>query len=176
MNTTHPPGKRAGKGMLIASWLLVLAGLTLFFAQQEKKQYNPNQNIASSQENGITEVTLLRNKYGHYVTSGTINAAPVTFMLDTGATQVAIPAQLGAKLGLKRGPRYPVMTANGQVSVWATSINELTIGPITLKNVRAALNPGMQGTEILLGMSALKTLDFNQSGKELTLKQYSYSP
>ncbi len=160
--------------MLIAVWVMVLAALTLYFARQEEKQYNPNQNIEGKQSNGVVEVRLLRNKFGHYVSSGTINNVPVTFMLDTGATQVAIPAHLGTSLGLKRGNRFPVMTANGQVTVWSTTIKELKIGPITLSNVRAALNPGMQGQEILLGMSALKTLDFSQSGRELTLKQYTY--
>jgi len=174
MSNSNPPGKGAGKVMLIASWILVLIGLTAFFTHQEEEKYNPNQNLDGAVDEGQVEVTLLRNKWGHYVASGKINGKPVTFLLDTGATQVAIPAHLGAKLGLRRGPRYNVTTANGSVAVWATTINELELGPIQLRDVRAALNPGMQDDEILLGMSALKTLDFSQTGNELTLRQYTY--
>jgi len=62
-------------------------------------------------------------------------------------------------------------TANGQVQVRATRINTLQLGPITLYNLEASINPGMDGNEILLGMSALKQIEFSQKGKFLTLRQ-----
>lgn len=159
--------------MLIFGWVLALAGLTFYFSHREEQQYNPNQTIDGSRTADGQEIRLQRNRFGHYVATGTINGKPVIFMLDTGATHVAVPAQLGRELGLERGAKFPVMTANGTVDVWSTRINKLELGPIQLYDVRASLNPGMDGDEILLGMSALKTLDFSQSGDVLTLKQYN---
>ena len=63
-----------------------------------------------------------------------------------------------------------VRTANGSLRVAQTYINELKLGDIRLTNVRANLNPGMQDNEILLGMSALKQLEFTQRGDWLILK------
>ena len=49
-------------------------------------------------------ITILEsNRQHHYVASGTINGRPVTFLLDTGATDVVIPAQLADRLKLRRG-------------------------------------------------------------------------
>ncbi|WP_075185840.1 retropepsin-like aspartic protease family protein [Teredinibacter haidensis] len=172
MSEKQAPGKHIGKGMLIACWILVLAGLTLFFNRHEENRYNPNQYLEGKENPNWVDVTLERNPYGHYLANGFINGQAVTFMLDTGATDVAIPASLQRKLGLKRGPQIPVSTANGEVMVWMTEITQLDLGPIQLHNVRASLNPGMNGDEVLLGMSVLKSLDFSQQGKHLTLRQY----
>jgi len=114
---------------------------------------------------------LQRNRFNHYVASGLINNTPVVFLLDTGATDVAVPAGLAERLGLKAGVARNAITANGIVQVYDTRIESLQLGSIQLENVRASINPGMSGNEILLGMSALKDLEFSQSGSTLTLKQ-----
>jgi aspartyl protease family protein len=164
--------KRMGKGMLIAAWLCALLLLTLFFNQELEQQYNPNSSPISKNIGDGAEVKLQRNRHGHYVSAGTINSEKVTFLLDTGATNVSIPANLADKLGLKSGTSHRVSTANGQITVYATRLNELSIGDIHLFNVAANINPGMDGDEILLGMSALKQLEFTQRGDRLTLRQY----
>jgi len=174
MTDNSSPGKSMGKSMLVLSWILILAGLTYFFSDHEENRYNPNQDLSRFEQGEKREVVLKRNPYGHYVLNGEINGQPVTFMLDTGATQVAIPAALGDKLGLARGYPYEVSTANGNVQVWGTTLDKVSLGPIELFDVRAALNPGMSGNEILLGMSVLKALDFSQRGNELTLRQQPY--
>jgi len=66
------------------------------------------------------------------------------------------------------------LTANGIVEVRDTTIETLQLGSIRLSNIRASINPGMVGEEILLGMSALKDLEFTQRGSKLTLKQTPY--
>ena len=64
-------------------------------------------------------------------------------------------------------------TANGRTLVFATRLNEVSIGGITLRNVRATINPGYKSDDILLGMSFLKHLEFTQRGDQLTIRQYA---
>lgn len=169
---TPRPEARLGKGMILAGWLVALAILTMYFNQWLDKRQNPNANPLSSSLDGIQEVTLVRNYQHHYVTSGSINGTGVTFLVDTGATTVSVPAHLADKLGLKPGAPQITSTANGLVETRATTINELKLGTITLHNVRASINPGMRDDEILLGMSALKNIEFTHRDGVLTLKQY----
>lgn len=164
--------QKLGRGMLTLTWILILAGLTYIFGIREEKQYNPNTNLVNSENDGVRQVTLKRNKYHHYVASGTINNKPVVFMLDTGATDVVIPENVAQKLDLARGASSYAVTANGTVQVFQTRIPQLGLGPIVLHDVRASINPHMEGDGILLGMSVLKQLEFSQSGDELTLRQY----
>lgn len=173
MSEQPSPEKRMGKGMLYGFWIVLLLGSTYVISKYQEDDYHPNRELSGTVINGVREITLLRNDYGHYVVDGTINGQSVTFMLDTGATSVSIPAEFGNQLGLRGQGRYQVQTANGVVSVSGTNIDHLSIGPIELRNVRASLNPGMDGSEILLGMNVLKHLDFSQSGRELTLRQHA---
>ncbi|WP_254700656.1 TIGR02281 family clan AA aspartic protease [Paraglaciecola mesophila] len=159
-----------GKWMLILAWAAGLGLLTLLFHKQLAQQLNPNSAPQSHIRGERIEVQLQQNRYGHYVTSGLINAQPVVFMLDTGATNVSIPSALGPSLGLTPGRQAWVQTANGRLRVAQTSIDELQIGGIVLRNVSAHLNPGMMGNEILLGMSALKQVEFAQRGEQLILR------
>ncbi|GGO68801.1 retropepsin-like aspartic protease family protein [Bowmanella pacifica] len=155
--------------MWILTWVSALGLLTLLFDKQLARQFNPNDAPSSYMQGSKTSVKLKRNRQGHYVTSGLINGQPVVFLLDTGATQVSVPLHLAQRLGLNAGQRFWVNTANGRIEVASTQLDSVHIGNIELNNISANLNPGMQSDEILLGMSALKQLEFSQSGDVLTL-------
>ena len=166
------PGKSIGKGMLIVSFSLGLMALTIFFNGVLQSQSNPNSEPEFSEtDNGIKEVVLQRNRQGHYVANGTINGVPVTFLLDTGATDVAIPAAIARKAGLKQGYISQAATANGIIQVYSTTLDELQLGNIRLHDIKASITPSMGGETILLGMSALKQVEFTQRGSNLTLRQ-----
>jgi aspartyl protease family protein len=144
-----------------------------FFDDLLGKQYNPNQNLQTrSGEEGVREVVLQRNRFGHYVTSGEINGQPVTFILDTGATGVAVPDTIAQRLGLQRGPAFRTQTANGTGTSYAARLDSVSVGGIELQDVRAGITPGLQTDQILLGMSFLKHIEFTQRGDTLTLRQY----
>ncbi len=158
--------------MLVIAWLILLIMLSLAFKDWQDKQENPNQTPSSSvDERGIKEVALLRNRFNHYVSKGTINGLSVVFLLDTGATDVVIPTALAKRIGLKRGLSGSAITANGRVTTYATRLQELSLGSIQLFNVAASINPGMEGNSVLLGMSALKQIEFRQEGEYLILRQ-----
>ena len=159
-------------GMTIAMWVVVLGLMTMFFQSWQDKQYNPNQQASLIRDSeGARELVLQRNRFGHYVASGTINNVPVVFLLDTGASDISVPADLAEEIGLKRGRAMVYQTANGEIKVFATTLATVDLGGIVLQQVRASINPNMQGDEVLLGMSFLKHLEFTQRGDTLTLRQ-----
>lgn len=165
--------RRIGKFMTFAAWVVLLGLLTLFFTDRLDRQRNPNQSVVSRlTDAGVSEVVLTRNRYGHYVTSGTVNGQSVEFLLDTGASDVAIPAQMADALGLERGAAVKYRTANGIVTAWTTRLDSISIGPMVIHDVSASINPGMGDMEILLGMSVLKRVEFTQRGDTLILRPY----
>jgi len=162
--------RRTGRFMMIAAWLGGLFLLTLLFQDVIKTRINPNANPVIRA--GGSEVVLERNVQGHYVASGLINETPVTFLLDTGATDVALPKALADRLGLQRRRGGISQTANGAVAVWLTRLDEVSLGSIQLNNVRASILPSMPaGSPVLLGMSFLKKLEFTQRDRQLILRQ-----
>ncbi len=157
--------------MMALGIILGIAMLTLFFGNVEQRQHNPNASPASLVQGGGVAVSLVQNRQGHYVVTGEINNQLVEFLLDTGATDVVVPETTARKLGLAYGRRGQAMTANGPITIWQTSIDELTIGDIRLQGIEASINPNMASGSILLGMSALSKVEFTQQGDRLTLHQ-----
>jgi aspartyl protease family protein len=100
MTEVDPTNKMARTFVWIA-WIIGLALLMFIFQDVLDEQYNPNSHPEIRlTDSGQAEVILDQNRQGHYVTRGTINETPVTFLLDTGATQVSIPAHIAKQLGL----------------------------------------------------------------------------
>jgi len=165
--------RRTGRAMQIVAWVLGLGLLTLVFQDFLETRLNPNtQPLVRVDGDGLNEVVLERNVQGHYVASGAINGLPVTFLLDTGATDVAIPETLAQQLQLERRGGGISQTANGPVAVWHTRLDDVQLGSIRLQNVRASIVPSMgQGSPVLLGMSFLKQLEFTQRDGHMTLRQ-----
>ena len=166
----QPETNNAGKWMYIFAWICAFGLICLVFSELLESQFNPNQSPNSSRVGDIVEVKLEQNRAGHYVTSGIINGKKVVFLVDTGATDVSIPAHLASYLGLIPGRRAYAQTANGVVAIAETNIQTIAIGEIQLNNVEANLNPGMTGDNILLGMSFLRQLEFTQRGNALLLR------
>jgi aspartyl protease family protein len=96
----------------------------------------------------------------------------VRFLLDTGATDVNIPAAIASRIGLSRGQAQRAMTANGTITVYRTQLDEVRLGNIALPDVRASINPHMPGDTVLLGMSFMRDLEMIQRDNTLTLRQY----
>ncbi len=161
---------KIGQGMIFLAWLIFLALLTFSFNSYLEQQQNPNQNISTSWNKNVAEVRLSQNRYGHYLANGQINQIPVTFILDTGATLISIPESIAQQIHLKKGFPTQSRTANGTITVYNTRLESVRIGAIELNNIRATINPHMEGNEILLGMSFMKHMELTQKGKELMLR------
>jgi aspartyl protease family protein len=172
MTETKHPGQRLGRGMMIAGWVLLLVLLTLLFNDWFEGQRNPNREVTGRIAlDSAREVVLMRNRQGHYLATGQINGEVVEFLLDTGASDVSIPATIAARARLERGPAVSYQTANGTITAYQTRIPLLELGNIALHDIRASINPHMQDETILLGMTFLKHLEFTQRGDTLILRQ-----
>lgn len=168
MSDSPDPSQYYGKGMLLGAWIFIILLFAFFFWQWNKKE-TAAQIPEVRTLNDAKETILTRN--GHqYLAKGQINHIDVTFLLDTGATEIVIPQKLAKKLNLPRGIKSEAITAGGKIDVYGTRIEELVIGHIVLHNLYASINPHMNDDEVLLGMSALKRINFWQEDDKLILK------
>ncbi len=162
---------RTGTTMIVVAWLIFLAILFGMFDYLISQRNNPNQNIITSINGFQKEISLQRNVYGHYVTNGTINGHPVVFLLDTGASDVAIPVSLANEIGLLKGQAVYVKTANGNTEAYRTRLDSVALGDIVRYDLSATILPNIAGKEVLLGMNFLKHFEIIQKGKTLTIRQ-----
>lgn len=139
------------------------------------KDVIPNPNVAPfayQSPQGVKQVVLELNQNNSYLVEGLINGQPVTFVVDTGASQVSIPKRIAAYLNLKpQGCPSHARTANGLVEVYSTHLATVTVGNIELPRVSAMLNLSDTSEHVLLGMSFLKRLSFQYREGKLILTQ-----
>ncbi len=131
--------------------------------------------IGGVDANSSPSVTLYANAQGHFLSECFINGMPLRFLLDTGATSVALNSGDAkyAKIDYKRGEPILVSTASGVVTAYRVTIGSLKIGGITLNQVEGTILEGGSPSVVLLGMSALKRLDMKRQDISMTLtKKY----
>jgi aspartyl protease family protein len=168
VDQTPNPFSSGGKFMLVVAWLLIFGGLYWYFGERDAHEVNPNTARVLSQQQG--DVRLERNRAGHYVADGEINGRRVTFLVDTGATWVALPLALGRELGLQRGAAVTLQTANGPAVGYQTRLARVRLGPLELRDVGAVMSDGLDANTVLLGMSFLKRVEFTQRDGQLVLR------
>ena len=162
------PNSQLGRRMLWVAALGLLGGLYLLFSMLENG--NGAGTVSSVDSNGSAMVVLEQDRNGHYQAEGQINGQSVTFLVDTGATDVALPQSKARALGLEFGPRVKVMTAAGPANAWVTRLDEVTIGGLRRRNVRASITDG-EFNGILLGMSFLKHYNLQQQDGRLMIRE-----
>ncbi len=162
---------RAGTTMTVVAWIIFLVILFAGFDYLISQRINPNQNIVTTVNGYQKEIVLQRNSYGHYVSSGTINGHRVTFLLDTGASDIAIPESIANRIELSKGRTIVVKTANGNAKAYRTRLDSVAVGEIKLYDLNATILPNITGDEILLGMNFLKHFEIIQKGRSLTIRQ-----
>lgn len=154
---------------VIVAFVGIVIVMSLAFEHVIEQRENPNASLVAGATLG-SQVVLTRNRYGSYVAPGQINGQPVTFLVDTGASSVAMPDGVARRLGLERGAQYRSQTAAGITDSYETFIDSVVIGGIKVENVRGSIVPAMGGDEILLGMTVLQHIDFSQQGDRLVLE------
>jgi aspartyl protease family protein len=154
---------RAGRVMFVFVWLIVFAGLFLFFYYQG----NGNSRIIMANQH---ECIVTGDAQGHYFIKGSINEYPVAFLIDTGASVVAIPKTIAEKLQLTGGYPLTLSTANGEITGFLTRVDKLHFGAFTIYDVKAVIIPDNDDNTVLLGMNVLARFNMTQQNKRLILK------
>jgi aspartyl protease family protein len=157
---------RTGRIMYFLVWIIIFVGFFLFFQFQGKQE--STEIISNGQE-----LTVSADRNGNYVVKGSLNEYPIEFMIDTGASLVAIPKQIADNLHLSG--RYPLYltTANGVVEGLGTRVEQLTIGSFTIHDVKAVIIPANEDGLVLLGMNVLSKFQITQQNHQVTLKPQS---
>jgi aspartyl protease family protein len=138
----------------------------------------PSQQVAGvTSENGGgsgSEIRFALNQYGHYQVSARVNGTYVTFLVDTGASDVVLSLADARRIGMSESQlnfNERVETANGIAYAASVVLNNLTIGPIVINRMPAKINHSpMQYS--LLGMRFLNQLhSWRVEGQTLILQQ-----
>lgn len=150
--------------MFIIAWLIVFLLLFLFFryyGEGEHGSYQINQGV----------VTITPDNGGNYFIKGLINEHPVEFLIDTGATLVAVPQKLAKQLNLQGRYTVSLKTAGGEVSGSLTRLKQLSFAKFNLNDVKAVIISGSDEDTILLGMNVLSKFNLSQQNKQLIIKK-----
>jgi aspartyl protease family protein len=120
-----------------------------------------------------TSVSLTADLRGHFIAAGQVNRVPVEFVVDTGATYVALPAAVAKRLSIDyhKGEQTFMNTANGTTVAYRVRLDTVRVGDITLHGVDAIVIDGEGLTSPLLGMSFLNRMNMKREGDVMTLTQ-----
>jgi aspartyl protease family protein len=171
--------------------IIVFAGLVLAAAAfigsylghdgQPKTKAQPPASVASATVGNAPartaghSVTIPRDARGHFQVGGRIDGQRVDFMVDTGASVIALSEREAARLGIRPGRddfTAPVKTANGVVKAAPVTLKNVDIGGLVVRNVQALVVPGNGLSENLLGLSYLTKLKrFEYANGKLVLEQ-----
>jgi len=142
-------------------------------AMATKKPASP-QPASSSSNNNYRNVTLLSDRLGHFQTSVQIDGRYIDFLVDTGASSVALRESEAARLGIHpKATDYNVMmqTANGVGRAARVRLNRVELKGITIYDVQAIVVPDSALSTNLLGMSFLSRVKWTHEHGKLVLEQ-----
>ena len=113
---------------------------------------------------------LAADPRGHFITDGAVNGVGMRFLVDTGATLVALPASEAQRLGInyRAGRRGMAQTANGPAPAYTVKLDTVKVGAIELNAVDAmVIERGLETP--LLGMSFLNRVEMRREAQTMTL-------
>lgn len=163
-------GTRTDEGVKV----LAIEGETATLEIDGKKRVlRVGQNVAAqSSGSGPASATLTADAAGHFLTTGTVNGTTVRFIVDTGASVIALGASDARRIGIdpSKGEMGYTQTANGVTPVSRVKLNSVRVGDIVLNNVDATVHQ-QDMPFALLGMSFLNRMEMQRNGETMTLKQ-----
>ena len=121
---------------------------------------------------GGNRVVLSADSRGHFMTQGAINGRPVTFMLDTGATSIALSADDAQRIGLdySKGQRVMMNTANGTTSGYKLRLQSVRVGDVEVYDIDAIVSPQAM-PYVLLGNSFINRFSMRRDADQMVLEK-----
>ena len=154
----------ATNNFLSAHWALL---------RGKKQTLGMGQSISTSSGSSGSKPTikLTADGGGHFTSGGSINGRQIKFLVDTGATTVAISTRTAQAMGidLRKASVGASSTAAGVVRSYRVTFDSVKVGDISLNFVEGTILDGMQDDFALLGNSFLSRLDMKREGTVLTL-------
>ena len=163
---------RAGENIQGVKLISADSNEARFEVDGKRRALGMGQSFAGSATNQRASVSLTADSRGHFAAAGSLNGYPVTFLVDTGATSIAINADEARRMGLNYKATQPggVSTAAGVVPAWRVVFNTVKVGSITLNQVDGlVVETGLNVP--LLGMSFLNRMEMKRDGQTMTLTQ-----
>lgn len=112
-------------------------------------------------------LVLKQRGNGHYFLEATVNDKVLTFLVDTGATGVALPMSFALSAKINCRNKVYLNTANGVSEACTTIIPKLSIGPFILTDVPAVISKKL--SQPLLGMNVLQKFKVEQNDGEMRI-------
>jgi aspartyl protease family protein len=159
--------ERGSTKLVVVGWVLLLGVLVWFFQDWSDREANSGRSMVAASG---TELVLTRARDGHYYADGEINGRAVKFLLDTGASQIALSPKLANTLALSLGQPITLQTAAGRATGYPARLARVRLGGIEMQDLRAVVAEGMAEETVLLGMNFLKHLEITQRGDQFTLR------
>lgn len=117
-------------------------------------------------------IVLTADPSGHFLPDGQINGKTVKFMVDTGATTVALGAAEARRINLKfdHGRRIQMSTANGVSTGYLIRLESVRVGDVVAYEVDAVVSPQSMPF-VLLGNSFLNRFQMQKTNDQMTLEK-----
>lgn len=127
--------------------------------------------LGSAASSGGGSVSVTADSRGHFITTGTVNGISMRFLVDTGASSVALSVDDAKRAGVNylAGARGRVQTANGIAVAHMVKLDSVRVGDISMNNVDAMVIDSDKLGISLLGMSFLNRMEMKRNGDTLTL-------
>ncbi|MGJ7570103.1 retropepsin-like aspartic protease family protein [Variovorax sp. RB2P76] len=121
---------------------------------------------------GGSRVVLTADSRGHFMTQGAINGRPVTFMLDTGATSIALSMADAQRIGLDytKGQRVQIGTANGTTQGYRLRVQSVRVGDVEVYDIDAVVSPESMPF-VLLGNSFITRFSMRRDADQMVLEK-----
>jgi len=121
---------------------------------------------------GGNRIVLPADSRGHFMTQGAINGRAVTFMLDTGATSIALSAADAQRIGLdySKGQRVQMNTANGVSSGYKLRLQSVRVGDVEVYDIDAIVSPQPMPF-VLLGNSFINRFSMRRDADQMVLEK-----
>lgn len=175
MSYRHRPGAAVRNALI---WVGLLAAVFVLYTFRDvfapvtdrlKAELLPS----SGQVNAKGELEIIRSEDGHFRVDAYVNGQTVHFMVDTGASRVALSHDDAQRIGIDTSRlKYtmPVSTANGMTMNAYATLDSMALGPFIVEDVRASVAKPGQLSGSLLGMTFLDSLSgYRVEGDRLIL-------
>lgn len=172
------PGKTSSEGIKLISAnnkeaLLEFNGKQTRYTLGSRITTTQNK-ISKTNNSNTPSIIIAPDSYGMYAVNGTVNRFPVNFLVDTGATYIAMNKNIAKRIGIDYkliGTEIRMSTASGIDKAYQVKLDRVTVGDIELRDVDATVTDSDFPEITLLGNSFLNRLNMNRDGRVLKLEK-----